>query len=72
MSQTQIVACGCECIVRHANGQLQWIGQTFDPLAKAVDRVNEGTASEIDLDCLSAFPVFDHDAPENGIAFVTV
>lgn len=55
----------CECIVRFPDEtkpsqfRLHWVGQPADPMANAVERCNDGSATEIDYIALSAFPVFD-------------
>lgn len=55
----QMFAFATECVFRRANGLLIWIGYPENPMAKAVERVNEHKASEADLLALSEFPVFD-------------
>lgn len=72
MSQTEnereVMAVACECIIRRddvysvasRSPWLVFLGQSFG-LQCAVDRVNDGSATETDLLMLSAFPVFDAD-----------
>lgn len=53
-----------ECIVREPEGEgfkLHWLGHPENPLAMAVARCNDGTATNDDFAALEAVPVFDKD-----------
>jgi hypothetical protein len=54
-----------ECIMRREGFPLRFVGLPDDPMHGAVERVNHGVATEVDLIALSAFPVFDHEMLNN-------
>ena len=69
MSKYQVVMVSCECIVRMANGQLGFVGP--DPvMAKVIERINAGTASETDLIAASAYPVFDESVADEPVSLI--
>lgn len=48
-----------ECIIRQRNGQLLFVGQPWDGRHVAVQRCNEGKATDTDFDMLADLPVLD-------------
>lgn len=67
-NQKRCYVTDAECLLRRGH-ELLFVGLPDNPLKIAVDRCNAGTATEEDLDALSALPVFDHDVLETGGGF---
>ena len=61
----KIIMVDRECIIREAK-RLVWLGHAANPLREAVERVNEGKATEADLIALEAVPVFDAEDPDKS------
>lgn len=53
------LAFATECIFRRTTGVLVFIGYDHNPLARAVERCNAHTESEVDRIALSTLPIFD-------------
>lgn len=60
-----IVECVQRGTVEDGSTKLQWAGRPANPLAAAVDRCNDGTATEDDYAALETVPLFDVDLDPN-------